>query len=248
MAEWFDDDALWADIEPFIFAEKMYQNAPLEAEQAIALAGLKPSDRVLDLPCGPGRHAVELAKRGMSVTGVDRTAAFLRRARDRAASAGVAVELVQADMREFTRPGEFDAVLNLYTSFGYFRDPADDRRAARAMHDSLKPGGRLVMDLMGREVLARQFRQRDWREHEGTILLEERTLAPDWTWIDNRWLMLKGDQRREVSFWLRLYGAADLSALLHQVGFVVERVLGSLAGAAYDATATRLVVVASRPT
>ncbi|MFN0133130.1 MAG: class I SAM-dependent methyltransferase [Phycisphaerales bacterium] len=246
MAEWHESDAIWADIAPFIFPEKMFQAAPLEAEQAITLARVKPGDRVLDLPCGPGRHAVELARRGMIVTGVDRTAAYLDRARAHAASAGVRTEFLQGDMRDFRPPGEFDAVVNLYTSFGYFKDPTDDRRAARTLHDALRPGGRLVMDIMGREVLSRQFRPRDWREIDGTILLEERTLAPDWSWIDNCWVLIMGADRRELSFWLRVYGAADLSALLRDVGFGDLRVLGSLGGAPYDSAATRLVIVATR--
>src|SRR5204863_7756432 len=135
-----------------------------EVDQLTKLLDLDSPAKVLDLCCGLGRHSLELARRGFDVTGVDRTGVYLRRAQKQADSEGLKIEFVQEDMRQFCRPEAFDLTLNLFTSFGYFESPAEDRRVLVNVHKSLQPGGRLVMDMMGKEIIARVFRERDWRE------------------------------------------------------------------------------------
>jgi SAM-dependent methyltransferase len=207
---------------------------------------------VLDMPCGPGRHSLELARRGFRVTGVDRTVAYLDTARQKAAAEGLdgvaQVEWIKADMRDFRLPERFDAAINLFTSFGYFEDPAEDRQVAANFFASLRPGGRLLMDMMGKEVLARVFREQDWEEEEdGTLFLEERKITRNWGWIENRWIAIRGERRVEFRLGHRLYSAVELTALLTEVGFIDLSVYGSLAGDPYDHTARRLVVLAHKP-
>src|SRR5262245_33900459 len=188
---WFEDERLWEVLEPVVFSPRIWAAAGADVENAIKLLGVPPGSRVLDMPCGPGRHSLELLKAGFRVTGVDRTRRFIEQARARCAPFGDRSELVLSDMREFRRAGAFDAAINLFTSFGYFKDPADDRRVAEGFFASLRPGGGLLLDLVGKEVIARSFRERDWsRVDERTILLEERTMPPDWSWIDNLWIVL----------------------------------------------------------
>jgi len=244
MAVWHEQDHFWETVP--MFGEEHWQRAPEQVEGVIALLGLEPGAAVLDLPCGVGRHSLEFARRGFRVTGVDRTAAYLAEARERAAAEGLEIEWVQADMREFVRPGAFDAAINLYTSFGYFEDPAEDLRVARNLCHSLKPGGALAMDLMGKEVLARIFQPRDWQElGDGAFYLQERSVARDWTWADNRWILIRpGGDRYEFSVSHRLYDGAGLRALLLAAGFETVDLYGELDGAPYDTRARRLVAVA----
>ena len=128
--------------------------APSEVEAALKLLGLKPKGRVLDLCCGPGRHSLELARRGFAVVGVDNTAGYIAEAKKRAKSEKLKVEFVKGDMRCFRRLGAFDAVINMFTAFGYFKNPRDDRRVLENIHRSLKPGGKLLMEMLGKEILA----------------------------------------------------------------------------------------------
>jgi trans-aconitate methyltransferase len=88
---------------------------------------------------------------------VDRTAFLLERACERAQAAGLDLELVQADMREFRRPAAYDLAVSLFTSFGYFDALEDDLRVLRNLRASLTPSGVLVMDMVGKEWLARHF-------------------------------------------------------------------------------------------
>lgn len=214
LKSWYQDDHFWKVVEPILFGEKRVANAATEVDQLTKLLQLESPAKVLDLCYGHGRHSLEFSRRGFAVTGVDRTGVYLRRAQKQADSEGLKIEFVQEDMRQFCRPNAFDLTLNLFTSFGYFESPAEDRRVLVNVHKSLKPGGRLVMDLMGKEIIARIFRERDWHEEDGVIWLQQRSISQDWSWIDNRWILLRGDKRDEFRVSHRIYSAAELTGLL----------------------------------
>ena len=114
------------------------------------------------------------------------------------------------------------------------------------VHRSLKPGGKFVIDVMGKEVLASVFRERDWREEDGALILEERKVSNDWSWIENRWILFKDGKRYENRLSLRLYSAAELETLLKSCGFASVNIYGDFTGTPYDHNARRLVVVASK--
>jgi SAM-dependent methyltransferase len=245
--EWYDNDEMWEMMAPRLFDQKIRDKAPEEIDQIETLLDLKPGLKVLDLCCGVGRHSLELAKRGYSVTGVDRTAKYLEEIRSRAENQGLDVDLVQSDMREFCRPNSFDVAINIFTSFGYFEDPDDDRRVVDNLFESLKPGGKLVVEMIGKEIIARIFEPRDWqRWDDGTIILEERKVTKDWSWMENTWTVIREDFRREFSISHRAYSAAELSSLLRESGFAHVEVFGHLSGIPYDQDAKRLVAVAQK--
>lgn len=245
MTVWHERDSFWETVP--MFSQRLVDLAPEEAESILGLLGIAPGTEVLDLCCGIGRHSLELARRGYRVTGVDRTAAYLQTARDRADAEGLSVEWVQADMREFVRPEAYAAALNVYTSFGFFEDPAEDRRVLENLLCSLKPGGRLLLDVMGKEVLARIFIPRDWQElSDGSLFLQQREVSRDWTWMENRWILIKEGQRHEYAVNHRVYDGSGLRDLLLDVGFEAVRLHGDLGGAPYDRAARRLVAVADK--
>ena len=244
---WYEQDNFWATFEPVLFTQQRITAAAEEVEQVLMLLDLQAGAKVCDLCCGVGRHSLELARRGFDVTAVDRTQRYLGRARAGAKDEGLNVEFVAADARSFIRPEAFDVVLNLFTSFGYFEDDDDNTKMLENIHASLKPAGRLVVEIMGKEALARVFRERDWHESDDTILLEERKLSEDWRRIESRWILIKdGKQQAECRFSLRLYSAVELKELLKQCGFRQVDIYGNLAGEPYDQNAKRLVVVARK--
>jgi SAM-dependent methyltransferase len=244
MTPWHDDDQFWQTAAPAIFPQRMWARVPADVDAFLALLNLPPGAAILDMCCGPGRYALELARRGFNVVGVDRTESYLAEARRRAAAENLAVEFVHQDIREFRRPAAFDAALNLFTSFGYFADAADERQALVNLRQSLKPGGRLLMELMSKEILARIFQAHVWSEEDGVILLQECKVAESWNRIENRWIILQGSNRQELRFSHRVYSAFELTTLLQECGFDIIALYGDLAGAPYDQTAKRLVIVA----
>jgi SAM-dependent methyltransferase len=245
MAVWHEQDSFWETMP--MFSQVQWDLAPGQVDSLISLLGIKPGAAVLDLCCGVGRHSLELARRGFQVTGVDRTSAYLQVARDKAAAEGLDLELLQDDMRRFVRPAAFDAAINLFTSFGYFEDPSEDRQVIDNLHESLRPGGKLVLEMMGKEVLARIFLPRDWREIEdGSLLLEERKVDRSWTWMDARWILIRDGHRIEYNISHRIYDGAGLMALLRDAGFESASVYGDTDGNPYDTGAQRLVAVAQK--
>jgi len=243
---WFEDDAFWAAFRPSMFDEQRWQMAARDAEPLSELLQLKPDARVLDLCCGPGRFSIELARRGFRVTGVDRTVMYLDEARKRARQQHLDVGFVREDMRRFVRARAFDACINMYTSLGYFEDPADDLKVCQNVYRSLRPGGRFLIQVGGKEWLAREFRPRDWREEAGAFILEERKVVPGWTGLENRWVLIQKGNVREFRFYLRVYSAGELRELLRRAGFARVDIYGGLDGSPYDNTSRWLVAVGTK--
>lgn len=243
---WHEQDSFWDTFAPVIFDRQRRDLAAQETEQVIARLDLRPDQRICDLCCGVGRHSLELARRGFAVTAVDRTERYLREAENAATKEGLAVEFVHTDMRDFCRAETFDVVLNLFTSFGYFATQRDDRQVLDNVLRSLQPGGRLLLDLIGKEIIARVFRSRDWHPVDGGMMLEERRIIDSWTRIDNRWIFVRNGKSHEWHFSHRLYSAAELTALLEDCRFGNVQVYGSLDGSPYDEKAERMVLVACK--
>ena len=206
------------------------------------------SGPVLDLCCGPGRFSIPLAQRGFQVTAVDRSPFLLDKGAERAAHRNLNIEWVEKDMREFERPEAFDLVLNLYTSFGYFNDKDEDVRVLRRILGSLKPGGRLVMDLMGKEKLARIFQPTTSEKLEdGTLLVQRHEVFDEWSRIRNEWIFIKGSEVRTFEFHHTVYSGQELKDRLLAVGFGDVKLYGSFEGEEYGRESTRFVAVARRP-
>jgi SAM-dependent methyltransferase len=239
---WYEQDEFWKLIEPLLLNSERKLLAVKEVEQIVSLLKLEPGVSICDLCCGPGRHSLELARLGYGVTGVDRTGLYIEQAKKKANEQGLDIRFVQEDMRNFCEPDAFDAVINFFTSFGYFEESRDDKRVLENVYKSLKEDGKFVIDIIGKEVLARIFQEKRWYEEDGVIILEEAKLNEDWSSVENRWIIIRDEERDEFRFTLRLYSAAQLSELLKSCGFVY----GDLSGAPYDQTAKRLVVVAQK--
>lgn len=244
--EWFARENFWEEMYPFLFPPERFQRAGEEAELILELS-TKKEGRLLDLACGPGRHSVEFARRGLKTTGVDISPYLLERARQYAGEEGLTVEWVQEDMRDFRREESFDLIVNLFTSFGYFSDPGEDRQVLENIFSSLKPGGCAILDLSGKEIIARNFNSTDSFElKDGTTLIERRKILPGWEQIQNRWTLLQGEKATHYDFSLRLYSARELEALLQKTGFSRIEIFGTLQGAPYDEQARRLILRAEK--
>lgn len=240
---WHSQDAFWEVVEPVLFNDKRLSNAREEVDKIVKLLGLEGGARILDLPCGVGRHCLEFSRRDFDVTGVDRTKSYIERARSQAEVHKLNAVFVQGDMREYCVPEGFDVILNLFGSFGYFEDPDDDRKVVANMYASLRAGGQFLIETAGKEILARDFQSRDWSEAGGVLLLSERKVSHDWGRIDSHWIAIKGTHRVEHHVSVRLYSAVELSSLLVDCGFYKVQVYGSLDGIDYNQDAQRLVVV-----
>lgn len=191
----------------------------------MALLGELPTgSRVLDCPCGQGRHAHLLAEAGFIVDGLDYSRELLAVARAR--GTGRALRFHEGDMRRLPArwSGRFDAVVNLFTSFGFFDDPGDDRRVLAGFARVLRPGGLLVWHGGSRDGVMSRFLARDWwRTADGTLFGQERRFEPlsGVLHVTSTWRGPVGDGERGHR--IRLYAASELADRMREVGLVVEQ-------------------------
>jgi SAM-dependent methyltransferase len=249
-SEWFEDEGFWTAYAPIMFDEARWAEVPAVVDAIERLVRPERGAEVLDSCCGPGRHSLELASRGYRVTGVDITEAYLDAARastaafDFAGSGGEDPRFLHADIRTFAADRPFDLAINLYTSFGYFADPADDLAALRRIRASLRPGGALVLETTGKELAARDFTTVEEFERGGWGIRTEVSVVGAWEGLRNRWILTRGDAHVDHSFDIRLYSGTELKVALLEAGFATVRVMGGIDGTPYDQSAVSLVALA----
>ena len=244
--EWFESEDFWRDFYPFMFSAERFAAAREEVNRVVALTQCS-GGSVLDLCCGPGRHSVEFAQRGFQVTGVDRSPFLLERARELATQSGASIEWVEEDMRNFVRPAAFDLACSLFTSFGYFKDEQDDLRVLGNLHHSLKDNGVLVIEVLGKERLARVWQNTLCTELvDGSLVFQRPQVRDDWTRIRSEWTLVKDGRSRSFIFEHTIYSGRELKDRLLHTGFKQVQLFGDMQGLPYDLDATRLIAVARK--
>lgn len=225
------------------------ERARAETDFTIRAMGLEPGEQVLDLCCGQGRHAVLLAQHGCIVTALDLSQQYLDLAQQAAGSAGVAIETVRADMREIPFAGRYDAVVNMFSSFGYLESEADDAKVLDAIVRALKPGGRVLLDLLNRDWVVANYEQEDSHTAaDGTVYLEHREfdLATSRNHVTFTVVAPDGSRREVVGHHIRLYTLREMLGLLDAAGLAREAVYGGFAGETYSIDTRRMILVARR--
>jgi len=220
-----------------------------EVDGIVDLLGLEPGDRVLDLACGHGRHAIRLARRGLRVTGFDLSEVFLERARADARTEGLAIDYVHGDMRELPWEGAFDAVINVFTAFGYLEDDAEDAKALQAVGRALRPGGRLLQETLHRDGLTPRFLSSYVeRLDDGLITLHEHRLDLAAGGVEDTVTEIEVDGRRIVRrTWVRLYTVPEFRRMYEAAGLSLDAAYGGLDGGELTLASRRLVLVGSKP-
>ncbi len=220
--------------------------APAEAAFVLKQLKLKKGSALLDLCCGPGRHAVEFAKKGLAVTGYDFSGEYLAEAAARAKKKKVSLRLVRGDMRRLKFRGEFDAAVNLFTSFGYFQKFSDDIKTLKGAARSLKPGGLFLIDVVNGGFVRKNFRPRDWVELEDYYHLEEAKAGPDGVY--NAWTRIpkNGGKILTRRFFSRLYDKERLGAALRKAGLSPLKYWGGFSGRPLTDKTNRLIILARK--
>ena len=245
MPEWWEDffSGLWQEVQLGVSTE---QDNGAAADKIVQAIQLQPGSRVLDVPCGDGRIAIELAARGHDVTGVDITERFLMEARRKSDERGVSARWEHGDMRELPYTEEFDAVINFWGSFGYF-DEKENERFATAVWHSLHRGGRFLIDVASPETIFPNFREHFWFGVEDSLVLSRNRYDHETGRIEADWTMVAPDGRREVRHSsIRLYTYRELAGLLRAAGFRHIQGLNADNLQPFALAASRLIVVATK--
>jgi SAM-dependent methyltransferase len=219
-----------------------------EVARLIEVLALPVGARVLDVPCGQGRHARLLAEAGFAVDALDYSRHLLAVAR--AGAGATAVRFHRGDMRALPPrwTGRFDAVINVFTSFGFFRHPADDARALAEMARVLRPGGTLVWHGASRDGVMARFLGRDWWPiGDDTLVAHERTFDPlsGILTVDAQWRGPAGLGHRTYA--MRLFTATRLAEMLAQVGVIVEEAFDGFAPRPLTRRSREMLLVGRKP-
>jgi len=204
--------------------------------------------RVLDLACGHGRHAVELAARGFRMTGLDISEPSIAVARERAARRGVDLDLMQLDMRDLELDSQFSAAYNFCSAFGYFPREEEDQRLLERVRLALAPGGSFLIDTMNDQWLVRNFEPHARRKlANGTVLTEERSYNASTRRSSAIWTLRRTDgSRSELRHSMRIYSCPELCGMLGQAGLTVDGIWGGADGSKHGVDKRRSIVRARK--
>ncbi|KYZ77174.1 methyltransferase type 11 [Anaerosporomusa subterranea] len=224
--------------------------SPVGTHQEVAFIvetlGIAPQAKILDLYCGYGRHAIELAKSGYLVTGVDGTQAFIDIARQKAIEAGVSICFEQKDMRELAYDNQFDAVINMFAAFGYFSDE-ENALVLKQIANALHSGGFLLMDLLNRELMARSNLNRYWRHPSGEYVLSYKAELQHGTAKMKREVINQNSGKKlRYEFDLRSYSLYEIETLLENSGLKIRSTFGNFDRTLYNHESPRLIVLAQK--
>lgn len=222
-----------------------------EAERLIDLVEREiephPRAHILDVGCGRGRHARILARRGYTVTGVDLSEHSIAEARKQAQAEGLddKISFQQGDMREPACETCVDGVVNLFTTFGYFEEDAENERALEAMATALRPGGWFLQDFLNAPEVIESLVPSDTTTRNGVTVHQQR-------WIEdgriNKDITIEQDGSSETFHEsVRLFTLYDLKGMYESVGLELVETFGNYDGACYTPSSPRLLLYARKP-
>jgi len=206
-----------------------------DLERALRIIEPLSGSRILDLACGPGHHALELAQRGFSVVGVDISEDLVSCAEEiafrneEAAGDRLDLEFLQSDLRDLAFVGEFDVVLNLHDgAVGYLEDDVENRRTFETIASCLRPGGRTLMQIPNVLFAESALPAKTWTEGRFAIELLDRYWNAENRYVEGSMVPIILDDpaaMREIPFRQRLYSVEELFELFCAVGMSLEAVL-----------------------
>lgn len=211
--------------------------------------GVDRGARILDLACGAGQHAVELAARGYDLVGFDLSQSQLDWAGGLAQERNQRLQFTYGDMRDLSYLEAFDAVYSWNTSFGFFEEEKNVDVAQRVFR-ALRPGGRFLLDVINRDFVVAQQPGQTWFEGDGCVCIDDVSIDFITSRMKvKRTLMLTNGKNRECNYSVRIYGLHELGKMLHDVGFKVLNVSGrpEMPGVFFGSTSPRIIILAVKP-
>jgi SAM-dependent methyltransferase len=218
-----------------------------EVEFLEEVLDLEPGARILDLCCGYGRHAIELAARGYTVTGYDLSPVLLGKAWSDAMARNVTVQWIRGDMRDLDERETSHAVINMFTSFGYFQEETENFDVLKRVARALLPGGRFLIETVNRDFLVRHFLPQEWfRVDDDLWVLEKRSFDLVAGRSDVEVTVIENGVEKRFCHSVRVYSFTELQLLFASVGLITQGVWGGFIGEDYTWDASRMIVLAKK--
>jgi SAM-dependent methyltransferase len=249
--DWWQE--LYDDIVADLFlVRKDAQETAQTTRFLIHALGLEAGAMVFDQCCGTGTLALPIAAAGVRVVGVDQSEFYIRKATEAAIDQKVSAEFHAGDAFSYVAPVPCDAAFNWNTGFGNDPDDERNRTMLRRAFESLRPGGRFILDYQHVARVLRHFQHaltyRLPRPGGEMLLVRESELNLPLGLLEQRWTFVLPDGSRRVRHsTVRLYLPVDLASLLRSVGFADVRFLGGIDGQPLELDSPRCIAIARRP-
>lgn len=238
--DWFQDESY-----PIVYRHRDEEEARVTVDLFERTVALPPGARVLDLACGLGRHAMEFARRGYEVTGIDLSGALLRSAEEAAREGGLPIRFQCGDMRRLEEQNSYDAVVSLFTSFGYFMEESENRSVVESVARALRAGGWFMLDFFNAQFVATHLRPRDETAREGCTIIQERRISGGRIEKSISISAEGGDRSFRES--VRMYTEQELRAMLEHAGLRVLHAFGGYDASPISPASQRVILFARKP-
>lgn len=248
MSDWYQKS--FGNDYLIVYKHRDMQGAYEEVRRMMEWLELPKGSEVLDLCCGMGRHSMALTEFGFKVTGVDLSEVLLSEARK--LDVRKEVRWVHGDMRQVPLEGPFDAVVNLFTSFGYFKDDAEHERVLKEIYRLLRPGGRFIVDFLNPDYVRANLVPHSIRMEDGFRIEETRRIEESYVY---KTILLQEehgqasdeDEPRVYEERVKLIDRDTFLSLLNRAGLTVDAVFGGYDASPYEAqSAKRMIFVGRR--
>jgi len=242
--EWWHE--FFPVFRPF-FGKVSAQTTRASVSYVIKKLGLKKGMSFLDCPSGYGRIAVQLARQGVKVTGVDITQSYLDELDRTAERHKLPIRTQHNDMRRIKFKDEFDAAGNLWTSFGYFEKESDNVLTLKRMYNALKPGGKFMLHVINRDWIMAHYQPRGWQEIGDMKSLESRHFEFETSINRGIWIFIKDGKETRVRGDIRMYSYHELIAMFTKVGFTDIQGYGSVKDEPIDQNRMMMFITGTKP-
>jgi SAM-dependent methyltransferase len=238
--DWFDEDYLE------LYADRDETEARHFVQTIWSRLGLNPGVRIADLPCGPGRHSKAFAELGALVTGLDISQLMIDHAEKSVASLNPRPLFLKGDLRVLPFTSEFDLVVNLFTSFGYFEDETENEQVFSELSRVLIPGGALLIDVINPPWLLEHFTPENLIRTSSLEAVVHKELIHGGQRITKQIHLTRNGESRDIMEAVNLYNIEDLNSLAARYGLIPFDLWGNYDGAPYSKSSPRLVFIARK--
>ena len=230
--------------------ERLNERTRREVNGIIYLTKIKERSEILDLPCGYGRHSIELANQGFSVVGMDINVEHLLKAKEDAK--GKNILFLKKDMRNIGKENydKFDLVINMFYSFGFFEDEKDNEKSMKEIYNALRDSGKFVLHT---DVFPEMFKNGNYRFREERHLSNNKKLIIEEEYnnkthrINGSWTIIsKIGKDKLTPYSVRIYTKDEFEALAKKIGFRKTKFYGSFNGDKLTSLSSELIMIAEK--
>lgn len=207
-----------------------------------SICELKGKEKILDLACGHGRHSIEFAKREYRVEGIDLNQDFIQLAKNTSQKSGLKARFVEGDILESEYGENFDLVIFLFNSLGFFNEP-NAAIIFNRINQCLKKGGKAFIDTKNRDHIIKEIKPYEVIEKGNDLMIDRLSFNPKKGTTTNDRTYIKDGKRYEAPFTMYSYNYSDLERLLKRTALTIKQVLGGWKEEQFDSNSRRIILV-----